>query len=205
MSVCLRLFFLIVLSGLVASGGSRAEPAAGWHGPDLRKELPFVTEMVAGGNVLKAELVAEPWHTEAPRQRQCMGGDGVTLTVSRDGAPVGTDAYCSAYGSGWAEFQIDARGTPYLFVAYQEGRGTRATATYMRVYTLQPAFTRLTQFDIRVPMTELGDVAYEYRVSAPPEGGLIVDRKAAEWPEDEICCDEEGMVRSDQIVIPPAR
>jgi hypothetical protein len=34
--------------------------------------------------------------------------------------------------------------------------------------------------------------------------GLTVDRKAAEWPEDEICCDEEGMARSDQIVIPPA-
>lgn len=197
--------------GLLWAMVSSASPAFGQTQDDFERPswaagLPIEAQVRIGGHVFKAvvaeKAVPDAGPARAAYAEECWLGDMIVLSVFRDGRAWHQEEICSAYALSWMRFYDDGQGSGYLFLGYAEGRGTHATASWMRVYALGQTAAPEADVLLAMPMTPLGSVIYGYRATPAPAGGLLVDLKAIEWPEDEPCC--EDMAKSHQITIPPA-
>ncbi len=175
---------LFVADVIPSSGQQPSE----FETPQMVRELPIMTEALINGHRMTAIVVEKVLSTDGEEGGDCWRSDIMVLTVFRDGMRLFTEEYCSAYELGWVKFYADKHGLSYLFLGYASGRGTRATSELLRIYSLGKKVETLADFETSVPVTEDENVSYVYRVTAPPGGGLIVDRQAAYWPQGLECC-----------------
>jgi hypothetical protein len=100
-------------------------------------------------------------------------GDSVTLVVTQDNRPSIKYNFCSAYGKSKVLQVIkDRAGETYILLEYGEGHGTRATSTYLEVYSLKG--DRLNDRGgelLDEPAAFAVDWVYTYAVVLSPRGG----------------------------------
>ena len=98
-----------------------------------------------------------------------------TLTLREGRGRLVQERYCSAYGGGHTRVIVDARGDPYLLRTEGEGRGTRATTTYLTVYKYsEEELDERGRFIIDQPVDFHADSVFDYQAYTPSGGGLVI-------------------------------
>ena len=82
--------------------------------------------------------------------------------------------YCSEYGLGRARMVTDTRGRHYVLLEHAEGRGTRATTTYLTIYRFTDDLDERVRIPLEVPVGVQANSSYTYRLETPAGGGLIL-------------------------------
>lgn len=189
-----------LLAGFQAPAATK--PAPDYESVEWSKTLPVaVAQMTASGAVRAevAEASLEPGDDPSSYGEDCGAEDMLVLTVSRGGKAVYSEIYCSAYQLAMVRLYVDLNGEPFLFLGGAAGHGTGATTKNVRIFQIGASVLQVDGFDAGRTIGDGLYVFYDYKVSRPPEGGLIVDTRAmntragvtsAGIPAD-ACCTED--------------
>ncbi len=114
--------------------------------------------------------------TETPlKSSRCLFADDDQTVVIRDGEKtVSVYRLCSSYGTVEVEVVIDAKGLPYLFVQYGEGRGPNAVQKYLAVFHIGPQMDEYFRTPIAGSASAGTRWDYSFTVVKPDSGGLRV-------------------------------
>jgi hypothetical protein len=129
-------------------------------------------------------FAAEPLITISPKWpklkldvKECGGfsEDSLILKIKNNSEEI-THEFCSSYGKADAQIVKDAIGDKFLILKFGEGRGTNSVSEYISVYRIQDKFMKYEY--VRIPISEgAGPVSrwyYEYEITKPNEGGLVI-------------------------------
>lgn len=186
---------VIVLSGCEA-------PPPGFQSVEWNKKLPVVVEEMAADHRIKiqvAEAAPASGGDFFEFDEACQTDDLLTLTIWRDGAEVHSETFCSAYQLAMVRLYQDVKGEPFLFLGSAHGRGTGITSRHVRLLEIGTEVDEQGGFYAGRRVGEDTYLSYEYRVTKPPKGGLVVDTRATYSRSDKVllgipsdaCCVED--------------
>lgn len=113
--------------------------------------------------------------------------------VVRDGEKLlAATPVCSSYGETEAVVVKDAKGAYYILLRHGHGRGTNVRLEYLFIYKLGRDLIEHVRIPISQPSSSTGRWHYDYRVSKPKAGGLLVsltlrldsERESRSFPAD---------------------
>jgi hypothetical protein len=96
------------------------------------------------------------------------------IVVSDANKLLAEKAICSSYGEAEVVVEKDAKGIYFLLLKYGEGRGTNARSEFLSIYKLGHNLIEHVRIPISEPASSSGKWRYDYRVSKPKSGGLLV-------------------------------
>jgi len=168
-----------ILTAFQAPGVTK--PAPGFESVEWNKTLPVAVEQLASSGGVRAEVAEaslEPGDDPSSYGEDCGVEDMLVLTVSRGGKAIYSETYCSAYQLAMVRLYVDVNGEPFLFICGAAGHGTGATTKNVRIFQIGASVLQVDGFDAGRTIGDRLYVFYDYKVSRPPEGGLVVDTRA---------------------------
>lgn len=96
------------------------------------------------------------------------------IVVSDGNKLLAEKAICSSYGAADVVVEKDAKGIYFLLLQYGEGRGTNARSEFLSIYKLGRNLIEHVRIPISEPASSSGKWYYDYRISKPKSGGLLI-------------------------------
>ena len=96
------------------------------------------------------------------------------IVVNEGNKVLAEKAICSSYGAAEVVVEKDAKGIYFLLLRYGEGRGTNARFEFLSIYKLGRNLIEHVRIPISEPASSSGKWYYDYRVSKPKSGGLLI-------------------------------
>lgn len=98
--------------------------------------------------------------------------DNLLMVVTEGKKKIATYGVCSSYGTAEAHIEKDAKGNPYIFLKYGEGRGTNAREEYLKIFTVSETLTEYLRLPLTGPAGPFSNWHYDYSVTKPKDGGF---------------------------------
>jgi len=117
--------------------------------------------------------------------------DNLQLVVMEGKKKVATYGVCSSYGTAKAKIETDAKGKPYIFLTYGEGRGTNAREEYLKVFVVSETLTEYLRLPLSGPAGPFSNWHYEYSVTKPKGGGFSLKMRLKVEGEDAVAVSVE--------------
>src|SRR5438105_12707873 len=100
--------------------------------------------------------------------------DNLKIVVQEGNKLIAQKAFCSSYGKADVALEKDAKGNYYLLLQHGEGRGTNARSEFLSVYRLSRTLIEHVRIPVSAPSGSISGWTYEYRLSMPASGGLLI-------------------------------
>lgn len=100
--------------------------------------------------------------------------DNLKIVVTEENKTLSEKAICSSYGDAFVAVEKDTKGIYFLLVRYGQGRGTNARSEFLSIYKLGHNLIEHVRIPISEPASSTGRWSYDYRISKPTSGGLLV-------------------------------
>ena len=103
--------------------------------------------------------------------------DNLRMVVNDGNKKITEQNFCSSYGDAKARIEKDAKGIPYIFLYFGEGRGTNARSEFLSVYSVSDHLIPYLTLPLSGPAGPFSNWHYEYEISKPSDGGFILHMK----------------------------
>lgn len=100
--------------------------------------------------------------------------DNLKIVISEENRTLAEMLICSSYGKAEAVVEKDAKDDYYLLVRHGDGRGTNVRLEYLSIYKVGRDLIEHVRIPMSQPSSPTGRWYYDYRVSKPKAGGLLV-------------------------------
>ncbi|MEN3953590.1 hypothetical protein [Iodidimonas sp. SYSU 1G8] len=193
----------------LADSATQFQPVE-WSGP-----VPFVLEDHEGPDQIRIMVEAgETGALDHPsfHGEGCQDDEMMVLNVWRDGKPVHSDLFCSSYRLVMVRLYRDVKGTAFLALGTLSGHGPGGTTRLVALFEIGDALEPQGAFYAGRTVGEDLYLSYEYRVTRPTGGGLIVDTRAMNTREGvqspgipgDACCTED-LAAAERFLLGAAR